>query len=83
MTASPTPPPSAPQTSSRQTFALSRRLFAYNKPLFIVNLLLWSAVHASPALLSLAVSRLFGQLESAEQGVPTALAAAWRFRARA
>lgn len=77
MTVSPAPTPSSPQTSSRQTFELSKRLFVYNKPLFVVNLLLWSAVHASPALLSLAVSRLFGQLGAAEDGVPTAIAAAW------
>ena len=43
----------APTPSS--TFALAKRLFAYNPALFGVNLLLWGAVHASPALVTLAV----------------------------
>lgn len=65
----------APTPSS--TFALAKRLFAYNPALFGVNLLLWGAVHASPALVTLAVSRLFGHLEGAENAVPNAIAAAW------
>lgn len=63
--------------SPTPTLALARRLFAYNPALFGVNLLLWGAVHASPALLTLAVSGLFGHLEDAEQAVPGAIAAAW------
>lgn len=65
----------APTPSS--TFALAKRLFAYNPALFGVNLLLWGAVNASPALVTLAVSRLFGHLEGAENAVPNAVAAAW------
>ncbi|WP_339094273.1 ABC transporter ATP-binding protein [Deinococcus sp. VB142] len=63
--------------SPTPTLALAKRLFAYNPALFGVNLLLWGAVHASPALLTLAVSGLFGHLEDAEQAVPGAIAAAW------
>ena len=63
--------------SPTPTLALARRLFVYNPALFGVNLLLWGAVHASPALLTLAVSGLFGHLEDAEQAVPSAIAAAW------
>lgn len=63
--------------SPTPTLALAKRLFAYNPTLFGVNLLLWGAVHASPALLTLAVSGLFGHLEDAEKAVPSAIAAAW------
>ena len=63
--------------SPTPTLALARRLFSDNPALFGVNLLLWGAVHASPALLTLAVSGLFGHLEDAEQAVPGAIAAAW------
>ncbi|MDO4244963.1 MAG: ABC transporter ATP-binding protein [Deinococcus sp.] len=64
-------------TPATPTFTLAKRLFAYNPALFGVNLLLWGAVHASPALLTLAVSGLFGHLEDAEKAVPSAIAAAW------
>ena len=70
-TSQPTPPQTPP------TFTLARRLFAYNPGLFAFNLLMWGMVHASPALLTLAVSGLFGHLEAADKGVSTGIAAAW------
>jgi ATP-binding cassette subfamily B protein/ATP-binding cassette subfamily C protein len=78
MTTAPARPP-----ARERTFALSRRLFAYRPGLFAFNLLMWSMIHASPALLTLAVSRLFQALERAEglrvagQPLDPAIAAAW------
>ncbi|GGL97414.1 ABC transporter ATP-binding protein [Deinococcus aerophilus] len=75
------PPKSAAPTE--RTFALSKRLFAYNPGLFAFNLLMWGMVHASPALLVLAVSGVFARLDEAEnlrtggQTVTPAIAAAW------
>ncbi|GAA5533642.1 ABC transporter ATP-binding protein [Deinococcus aluminii] len=66
-----------------RTFALSRRLFAYKPWLFAFNLLMWGMVHAAPALLTLAVSSVFGRLEEADrlrlagQPVDPLIAAAW------
>ncbi|GAA5514263.1 putative multidrug export ATP-binding/permease protein SAV1866 [Deinococcus carri] len=66
-----------------RTFALSRRLFAYNPWLFAFNLLMWGMVHAAPALLTLAVSGVFGRLEEADklrlagQPIDPLIAAAW------
>ncbi|PTA67733.1 ATP-binding cassette domain-containing protein [Deinococcus arcticus] len=77
MTTTPLPPP------TERTFALSRELFKYRPGLFAFNLLMWSMVHASPALLTLAVSGIFGALEradelqSAGQRLDPAVAAAW------
>ncbi|WP_295814973.1 ABC transporter ATP-binding protein [uncultured Deinococcus sp.] len=73
----------APHATRERTFALSKRLFVYKPSLFAFNLLMWSMIHASPALLTLAVSRLFQGLESAEalkvagQPLDPAIAAAW------
>lgn len=78
MTTPTTTPPRADQT-----FALSRRLFAYNPALFAVNVLLWGSFHALPALLTLAVSAVFTRLDNAEtlrtagQTSGAALSAAW------
>lgn len=75
------PPVGAP--TRERTFALSRRLFVYRPGLFAFNLLMWSMIHASPALLTLAVSHLFQALERAEglkvagQPLDPAIAAAW------
>ncbi|THF87688.1 ABC transporter ATP-binding protein [Deinococcus sp. KSM4-11] len=75
--------PSASRPTRERTFALSRRLFAYKPWLFAFNLLMWGMIHASPALLTLAVSRLFQALERAEglkvagQPLDPAIAAAW------
>ncbi|WP_027461502.1 ABC transporter ATP-binding protein [Deinococcus murrayi] len=77
--------PSTPAaTPPSRTLALSRRLFAYRPGLFALNLCLWGLVHVSPALLTLAVSALFGRLEDAdalrragEPGSASLLAAAW------
>lgn len=71
------PPP------QERTFALSKRLFVYNPGLFAFNLLMWGMVHASPALLTLAVSGVFRRLEDADglrtlgQPVDPLIAAAW------
>ncbi|KEF33871.1 ABC transporter ATP-binding protein [Deinococcus sp. RL] len=73
--------PAAPPPS--RTLALSRRLFAYRPGLFALNLCLWGLVHVSPALLTLAVSALFGRLEDADRlrvagdPITVPLAAAW------
>lgn len=75
MTTSPSP--------QGRTLALSARLFVYRPWLFAVNLLLWGLVHAAPALLTLAVSAVFGRLDEAErlrgsgQPIDPALTAAW------
>jgi ATP-binding cassette subfamily B protein len=76
-----------PLPTSDKTFALSKRLFVYKPGLFAFNLLMWGMVHASPALLTLAVSGVFRQLEAADKlrlaGTSTAgnieplIAAAW------
>jgi len=58
-----TSPPSGPD----RTFALSKRLFVYRPGLFAFNLLMWGMVHASPALLTVAVSGVFRQLEAADK----------------
>lgn len=71
---------SKPSTTGRETLKLSGHLVTYDKPLFILNLFLWSMFHAVPALLAYAVSQVFGHLGDADQGkVPlnTAVAAAW------
>lgn len=62
-----TAPPSTPLPTSDKTFALSKRLFVYKPGLFAFNLLMWTMVHASPALLTLAVSGVFRQLEAADK----------------
>ncbi|MFC4638051.1 ABC transporter ATP-binding protein [Deinococcus hohokamensis] len=75
--------PLPPTETRERTFALSKRLFAYNKALFAFNLLMWGMVHSAPALLTLAVSGIFGRLEDAEKlrvaGRPLdpMIAAAW------
>ncbi|MCD0177012.1 ABC transporter ATP-binding protein [Deinococcus sp. 14RED07] len=80
MTTSPLPP-AAP--AKERTFALSRELFRYKPGLFAFNLLMWGMVHASPALLTLAVSGVFRHLEEADalktggQPLNPAIAAAW------
>ncbi|MBZ9751220.1 ABC transporter ATP-binding protein/permease [Deinococcus sp. HMF7604] len=77
MTATPQP------QHQERTFALSKELFKYKPGLFAFNLLMWGMVHASPALLTLAVSSLFGALERADnlntagQPIQPAVAAAW------
>ncbi|MFC3862525.1 ABC transporter ATP-binding protein [Deinococcus antarcticus] len=77
MTTSPPPP------ARDLTFPLSRRLFTYDRTLFVQNMLLWGAFHASPALLTLAVSQVFTRLEAADklgaagQPLTPAIAAAW------
>ncbi|WP_034386292.1 ABC transporter ATP-binding protein [Deinococcus sp. YIM 77859] len=69
--------------SQERTFALSSRLFAYRPWLFAFNLLMWGMVHASPALLTLAVSGVFERLEeadrlrTADQPMDPLIAAAW------
>lgn len=66
-----------------RTFALSKELFRYKPGLFAFNLFMWSMVHASPALLTLAVSGVFRALEQADglktggQPINPAIAAAW------
>ncbi|WP_394649211.1 ABC transporter ATP-binding protein [uncultured Deinococcus sp.] len=84
MTTPPSPP--AQTTDPGRTFALSRRLFVYQPGLFAFNLVMWSAVHASPALLTLAISGVFRHLEEADklrlagsagQGVDPVILAAW------
>ncbi len=58
-----------PRTSSvdaDQTLLLSRRLFAYDKPLFVLNVVLFGLFHALPALLTWAVSAVFNHLSAAE-----------------
>ncbi|MEF2276968.1 ABC transporter ATP-binding protein [Deinococcus sp. YIM 134068] len=62
MTSAPTTP-----TPPERTLALSGRLFAYRPALFGLNLFLWGLVHASPALLTVAVSDIFGRLEEADK----------------
>ncbi|MDL2344259.1 ABC transporter ATP-binding protein [Deinococcus sp. MIMF12] len=77
--------PSTPAaTPPSRTLALSRRLFAYRPGLFAFNLFMWALVHVSPALLTLAVSDVFGRLEEAdalrragEPGAGPLIAAAW------
>ncbi|ANE44613.1 ABC transporter ATP-binding protein [Deinococcus puniceus] len=56
-----------PQSISDKTFALSKRLFVYKPGLFAFNLLMWTMVHASPALLTLAISGVFRELEAADK----------------
>ncbi|MFC4426621.1 ABC transporter ATP-binding protein [Deinococcus navajonensis] len=84
MTTAPLPQgPATPTDTRERTFALSKRLFAYNKLLFAFNLLMWGMVHSAPALLTLAVSGIFGRLEEAEklrgsgQPIDPVIAAAW------
>ncbi|MFK7601080.1 ABC transporter ATP-binding protein [Deinococcus sp. SM5_A1] len=80
MTTAPTP-----KTAPDRTFALSKRLFAYRPGLFAFNLFMWGMFHVAPALIILAISRVFGQLDRAEilrnggQSVAPAIAAAWVF----
>ncbi|CAM3970160.1 ABC transporter ATP-binding protein [Deinococcus frigens] len=82
MTAVPT---SKPSTTPDRTFALTKRLFVYRPGLFVFNLLMWGLFHTAPALITLAVSRVFGQLDAAEvlrkggQSVAPAIAGAWIF----
>ncbi|QFP77443.1 ABC transporter ATP-binding protein [Deinococcus sp. AJ005] len=68
MTTAPTSSSSAKSaaTAPDRTFALTKRLFAYKPGLFAFNLFMWGMVHVSPALLALAISRIFGQLDQAE-----------------
>ena len=82
MTTHPSPP--AQTTDPGRTFALSRRLFVYQPGLFVFNLVMWSAVHASPALLTLAISGVFRHLEEADKlrlagsgGLDPVIMAAW------
>ncbi|NTY01095.1 ABC transporter ATP-binding protein [Deinococcus sp. JMULE3] len=81
MTTSPLPQPPVPV--KERTFALSKELFRYKPGLFAFNLFMWSMVHASPALLTLAVSGVFRALEQADglktggQPLGPAIAAAW------
>ena len=79
-TTSPTP------VHPERTLALSRRLFVYKPGLFAFNLLMWGMVHAAPALITLAVSGIFRQLEEADNlralgqtggNVDPLIAAAW------
>ncbi|CAM4081609.1 ATP-binding cassette domain-containing protein [Deinococcus marmoris] len=80
-----TAPTAKPATAPDRTFALTKRLFAYKPGLFAFNLFMWGMVHVSPALLALAISRIFGQLDQAEllrkSGGDTgaAILAAWVF----
>lgn len=81
MTTSPLPQPPVPV--KERTFALSKELFRYKPGLFAFNLFMWGMVHASPALLTLAVSGVFRALEQADglktggQPLGPAIAAAW------
>ncbi len=81
MTTSPLPQPPVPV--KERTFALSKELFRYKPGLFAFNLFMWGMVHASPALLTLAVSGVFRALEQADglktggQPINPAIAAAW------
>ncbi|WP_216324773.1 ABC transporter ATP-binding protein [Deinococcus aestuarii] len=74
---------SPPPAAQDRTLALSGRLFAYRPWLFAVNLILWTLVRIAPALLTVAVSDVFRELEEAErlraggEAIGTALAAAW------
>lgn len=78
-----TVPTAKPATAPDRTFALTKRLFAYRPALFAFNLFMWGLVHVSPALLALAVSHVFGQLDAAEAlrgsggDIGPAVAAAW------
>ncbi|OLV17418.1 ATP-binding cassette domain-containing protein [Deinococcus marmoris] len=80
-----TAPTAKSATAPDRTFALTKRLFAYKPGLFAFNLFMWGMVHVSPALLALAISRIFGQLDQAEllrkSGADTgaAILAAWVF----
>ncbi|MDV6373381.1 ABC transporter ATP-binding protein [Deinococcus arenicola] len=80
-----TAPTSKSTTPPDRTFALSKRLFAYRPGLFVFNLFMWGMFHVAPALIILAVSRVFGQLDQAEilrnggESVAPAIAAAWVF----
>ncbi|RJF72207.1 ABC transporter ATP-binding protein [Deinococcus cavernae] len=65
------------------TLPLSRKLFTYDRALFVRNMLLWGTFHASPALLTLAVSQVFTRLGEADklnlggQPMTPAIGAAW------
>lgn len=77
------PLPSSPAPAKERTFPLSKELFRYKPGLFAFNLFMWGMVHASPALLTLAVSGVFRALEQADglktggQPISPAIAAAW------
>lgn len=77
MTTAPPPP------KTDQTFALSKRLFAYDRTLFAGNVALWGLFHSLPALLTFAVSMVFTRLAGAEalrvggQPITPALAGIW------
>ncbi|AWT36772.1 ABC transporter ATP-binding protein [Deinococcus arenae] len=77
------PLPSSPAPAKERTFPLSKELFRYKPGLFAFNLFMWGMVHASPALLTLAVSGVFRALEQADglktggQPINPAIAAAW------
>ena len=85
MTTHPSPPAQGTSASDgARTFVLSRRLFVYQPGLFVFNLVMWTAVHSSPALLTLAVSGVFRHLEEADalrlggaQDLSPAILAAW------
>ncbi|MPY67213.1 ABC transporter ATP-binding protein [Deinococcus sp. SDU3-2] len=76
--------PSTPAaTPPSRTLALSRRLFAYRPGLFAFNVGIWALVYMAPALLTVAVSTLFGHLEDADRlrvagdPITVPIAAAW------
>ncbi|ADY27378.1 Xenobiotic-transporting ATPase (plasmid) [Deinococcus proteolyticus MRP] len=56
-------PPHPYRVDGRQTFALARRIIAYNPALFLMNMALWASVYLLPAAMAWTVSELFRRLE--------------------
>ncbi|WP_261665371.1 ABC transporter ATP-binding protein [Deinococcus sp. Marseille-Q6407] len=65
------------QVDGAQTFALARRIIAYNPLLFLTNLALWASVYLTPAALAWLISELFRQLEAVTPGPGAQLGAVW------
>ncbi|MFC6618825.1 ABC transporter transmembrane domain-containing protein [Deinococcus radiophilus] len=62
----------------RQTFALARRIIAYNPALFFINMVLWASVYLLPAALAWVTSELFRRLELVTPGTAeAALGGVW------
>lgn len=65
------------RVDGRQTFALARRIIAYDPALFFLNMVLWASVYLLPAAMAWTVSELFRRLELVAPGPGAELSAVW------
>ncbi|GHF93724.1 ABC transporter ATP-binding protein [Deinococcus piscis] len=65
------------RVDGRQTFALARRIIAYNPALFVLNMVLWASVYLLPAAMAWTVSELFRRLELVTPGPGAELTPVW------